>query len=1099
MDNQRKRIISLFTGLCLVSLTTLAQSVFNGQIKDSNGEPLPGATIVEVGTRNGVTTDNNGNFFIKVAKGKRLRVSYVGFDDQIVTAGSNMNVTMKENARNLDELVVVGYGMQHKRDLVGTISQVGGEVLQNRTNPNITRSLQGEIPGLTITMRDGKPIRSGGLHIRGTVNSIGAGGSALVLVDGVEGDLNAVNPDDVENVSVLKDASSAAIYGARGAFGVILVTTKKAAKGSPQVHYSGSVSLQQRTVKPEMVTNGLQWATNFHEAYVNSRGSEPGVIGNVFNVNNMIGNWDKYYLELQKRNSDPSLEKVVLGENGYYQYYGNTDWFDLTYRDNSLSTRHNLSVTGGNDKAAYYISGGYNYSNGIYKIGRENFHTFNFKSKGMLKIRPWLTLENNTELWQRKYHEPVVQYTYSPTNASSTIPIQRQYEQQGYPVAVPRNPDGTWTEAAVYSGYAAFYEGNSWREYKDLKIKSTVTLTADVIKDILQFKGDFTYNHDHATRNQVGLTYTGYNGPTLPVTHQTFSYLENRFYNSAYLASNIYGTFTPKLGAGNHFTAMAGWNIEDDKYKSTRIYRRNLLSRTKANFDFANGDYFYINDNGSYSWGFVGWFYRLNYNWKGRYLVETSGRYDGTSKFPTNSKWGFFPSVSAGWRISDEPFMKSLHDSFLDNLKLRLSVGSAGNGQLSPYRYLSLMSLSTSNVVVNGSQLTYTTAPSPVPANLTWEKAVTYNVGLDADLFRGRLGLTFDIYRKNTLNMYVVGRELPAVYGNSAPKGNNADLCTNGWEASVSWRDHFMLGRKPFKWSVKGSIWDSKSKITKYTSTTKILSTVEDTHYYEGMEIGEIWGYKGAGFFQSDEDVLNSASQSYFRTTDNVGEWHAGDIKFMDINGDKKIDPGNNTLENHGDLVKIGNKTPRYCYSFSASANWNGIGLSMFWQGVGKRDWYPAAESHLFWGQYGRPYAYDLPWQDGSNTAGYDDEGNIVNPGAYWPRKVGWIASRSSGPFVRSANDKYLQKASYLRLKNVTLSYDFPQRLLSKLGFSQLKLYVSGENLLTFTPLRKHARNFDPEVIGAGDPDGWSTTGDVGEGYSYPMMKSYTFGLNIGF
>lgn len=393
MDNQRKRITSLFVGLCLVSLTTLAQSVINGQIKDSNGEPLPGATIVEVGTRNGVTTDNNGNFVIKVAKGKRLRVSYVGFDDQIVTAGSNMNVTMKENARNLDELVVVGYGMQHKRDLVGTISQVGGEVLQNRTNPNITRSLQGEIPGLTITMRDGKPIRSGGLHIRGAVNSIGAGGSALVLVDGVEGDLNAVNPDDVENVSVLKDASSAAIYGARGAFGVILVTTKKAAKGSPQVHYSGSVSLQQRTVKPEMVTNGLQWATNFHEAYVNSRGSEPGVIGNVFNVNNMIGNWDKYYLELQKRNSDPSLEKVVLGENGYYQYYGNTDWFGLTYRDNSLSTRHNLSVTGGNDKAAYYISGGYNYSNGIYKIGRENFHTFNFKSKGMLKIRPWLTLE----------------------------------------------------------------------------------------------------------------------------------------------------------------------------------------------------------------------------------------------------------------------------------------------------------------------------------------------------------------------------------------------------------------------------------------------------------------------------------------------------------------------------------------------------------------------------------------------------------------------------------------------------------------------------------------------------------------------------------
>ena len=421
-----KKLLTILFVSIIFTTASWAQSVIKGQVKDSSGQPLVGATVIEDGTHNGVTTDLDGKFSIKAQPGEKLHISYIGFKEKIITASGNVNVVLQENAKNLDELVVVGYGMQHKRDLVGTVSQVSGDVLENRTNPNVTRSLQGEIPGLTITMTDGKPIRSGDIKIRGAVNSIGAGGSALVLVDGVEGDLNAVNSEDVESISVLKDASTTAIYGARGAFGVILVTTKKAHKGKTQVRYSGNISIMKRTVVPEMVTNGLQWATDFYEAYVNYKGKAPSVIGNVFNKN--ITSWDNWYSELKRRDADPTLEKMRTNSNGYYEYFGNTDWFGIVYRDQSFATQHNVSISGGTDAASFLISGGYNYNNGVYSEGGESFHRYNLRAKGTLKINPWLLLENNTELWQRKYHEPTVMYPYDSSDMSTLIPIQRQIE-----------------------------------------------------------------------------------------------------------------------------------------------------------------------------------------------------------------------------------------------------------------------------------------------------------------------------------------------------------------------------------------------------------------------------------------------------------------------------------------------------------------------------------------------------------------------------------------------------------------------------------------------------------------------------------------------
>ncbi len=1071
-----------------------------GVIKDSKGEPIIGVNVVEKGTTNGTITDLSGNFSLTVKEGAVLHVSFIGYMAQDVVVGNSnkLVIELKEQTEDLDEVVVVGYGVQKRRNIVGAVEQVSGEILENRSNPNVVRSMQGEIPGLTIKMVDGKPSRGADIQIRGAVNSIGSGGSALVLIDGVEGDLTTVNPDDVANISVLKDASSTAVYGARGSFGVVLITTKKAVAGKPKIQYSGSTSIMSRTVEPQIVNNGLQWTNSFYESYYNYKGLAPSTINNVFNK--YAVSWSDWYNELVARDADRSLDRVRVNAKGYYDYFGNTDWHSVIYRNSTWATQHNMNVSGGSESATYLLSGSYYKQDGIYNAGNEDFKRYSLRAKGSVVLRPWLKLENSTDFFRRKYHEPIVMYSNSSTDNSEIFPIQRQLEQQAFPMTLDKNPDGTWTECATYIGWAGFVEGTSYREDNKLDLRNTTTLTADLKKDVLVAKADFTYFYNQSNREQVGGLYTGYVSPTAAVTHQTFSYLENRTYNNEYLAANATLTYTPKLGDNHSLTVLGGWNIEDKTYRSTLINRRGLLVQDKPNFTLMDGVDFTMKDNGSYSWGFVGSFFRTNYSYKGKYLAEVSGRYDGTSKFPTHQQWGFFPSASVGWRISEEGFMQPIKERWLDNFKVRASAGTSGNGLISPYKYLSTMGVAKSTVMINGVSAAYTNAPTPIPNGLTWEKASTYDLGLDIDMFKSRLNAVFDVYKRYTTDMYVAGAELPAVYGNEAPYGNYADMRTDGWEFSLGWRDRLKVAGKDFSYNVKAMVWTSDTYVTRYTSTTNTLPTIYSNRYYEGMHIGEIWGYRVAGFFQNAEDVTNSPSQSQFSNYNGAGNvWQAGDIKFKNLDTDvTKISNGSNTLADHGDLTIIGNSTPRYSYGLNLGANWNGIGISMFWQGVGKRDWYPAKESSYFWGQYGRPYGFALPWHNAANQAGIDENGNITNPNAYWPRLRSYIAEVGAGTLSNPC-DKYLQNASYLRLKTMTIDYTFPTQIANAIGMQDLRVYLSGENLLTFTPLKKWAKNFDPEVIEAGDSDYYNTAGGAGDGYSYPMMKSFTIGINVTF
>lgn len=1077
--------------LCLLATLLAAERAaaqgrtVSGSVTSPAGEPLAGVTLLIEGTTRGTTTDTQGSFTLEAASNEVLAVSYLGYKSRQIKIGTRTRLTieLEEDQNLMDEVVVVGYGTQRRRNIVGAVENISGEVLENRPNPSLIRSLQGQIPGVNISLADGKPSRTASINIRANTQSIGGGGAALCLIDGVEGDLTAMNPEDVESISVLKDASSTAVYGARGAFGVVLVTTKKASKERISVDYSGSVSIISETVRPEYETNSLIWYENFKNAYVGYAHKLPSGINNLFPWSQA---WENEYL---KRMNDPAQSYLdwAVDQNGQYAYYSpGTDWYDLFYRKTTTAQQHNIRISGGGQKASYIVSARYFEQDGIYRVGDERFNQMNVRAKGAIHITRWLTLENNIDFVRRNYHQPT---TYNPK-----LSVRRNLEHQGFPVAKPTNSDGSWTAAAVYTGYANMAEGNTYRDNLKFDMKNTTALTLTLVRDVLVAKADYSYLYNHSRQNDVlsQVAYSG--GPGLETIYPPNSSMSTRENQTEYHNANANLTFTPKLSADHSLTLMAGWNIEHKRGRNTLMGRDGFIVTGQPNYSLMNGVNFTLQDASSYDWGFVGLFYRASYAYKGKYLAELSGRYDGSSKFPRSERWGFFPAASFGWRMSEEKFLRDV--AWINNIKWRFSIGKAGNGNIAPYKYMEVMSFAKAGVIVDGKRPTYTSAPSTVlPDGLTWETSSTIDLGLDINLLNNRLSFVGDIYQKETTDMFVTGAELPAVTGYAAPYGNNADMRTRGFEVSLGWADSFRLGSKPFGYNIRLSLWDSKSVITKYTSKSNTIPLIYKHSYYEGMELGEIWGYHVLGLFATDQEAQEwglAKQQKTFWSGDNAS-WNAGDVKFADLNGDSVVDDGSRRIDDHGDLKKIGNSSPRYHFGLNLGASWNGIDFSVFFQGVLKRDWYPAGESGLFWGQYDRPYGYSLPWQNESRWSEQNPD-----PDAYWPRLRGSLAVSGRGT-LRAANDKYLQNARYCRLKTITLGYTLPRELTRKICMEKVRIYLSGENLFFWSPLKRYAKNYDPEMITAGDSDFSAVVGTDGQGYGYPMTRSVTVGLNISF
>lgn len=702
--------------------------------------------------------------------------------------------------------MVVGYGTLKRAQLVGSVENLSGDAIQDRPNSNVTRSLQGQIAGLNIIQTDGKASHSGNVYIRGNgttyytrksttsasgqKHSIGSEGSALVLIDGVEGPLSQVNPADVETVAVLKDASSAAIYGARAAYGVILVTTKTAEREKFTVTYNGSYSLNSRLIMWEdnVVTDGLEYMEAFYEFYGNdtrvpgSSGKVPTTV-NTASISMSSGDYLDVLRSMREAGDDTTIGG--FGSNGQYLYWSNTNWLKMFYKRYNSSTTHDVSVRGSSKKLTYSLTGRYFTQEGIYKIGEDTYNTYNIRAKAKLQVNDWLSFDNNTSLFRSDQVQPMF---------SNTSVLGKQLEQHGQPIFVPYNEDGTYTLNANKTGFTSFIEGNTGQTDQNVTVVSATGVTLTPKPEVLTIRGDFSYKAIRRQRERYRAPMSFYSAPgnaTEYVT-QASSYKSRWTYDTDYIVANAYATWTPKFGPRHELNVVGGWNLEDYQYNRFYLQRKGMLfADMHDSYELFDGTDINIEQDDS-SYGIVGFFARANYTLLRRYIIELAGRYDGSSKFPTDQRWGFFPSASAGWRLSEEPFMK-WSKAWLDNLKLRANYGSLGNGTISPYSFLETMSINRTSIVVDGKKVNYTSQPTPVPESLTWETVTTYDFGMDLDMLGNRLSFSGDAYRRNTTDLITTGPELPDLYGDDAPKGNHASLKTIGWELTLSWRDAFRL------------------------------------------------------------------------------------------------------------------------------------------------------------------------------------------------------------------------------------------------------------------------------------------------------------------
>ncbi|MDR0421424.1 MAG: TonB-dependent receptor [Proteiniphilum sp.] len=1030
----------------------------SGRVVDEQGEPVIGANIVEKGTSNGTVTGMDGDFAISAEDNAVLQISYIGYLAQEVnTAGKTaLNITLSEDTQTLDDLVIVGYGIQKKVNLSGAVQSVGSEALASRPIANVGSGLQGKIPNLNITIGSGRPDDAPIFNIRGFTSINDTNGETFVLVDNMpvtRDELARLNPDDIDNVTVLKDASAAAIYGARAAFGVILITTKSAKEGKLQINFSGNYALRDRGITPGIET-GVETVMKMKEA---AR----------YPLSAIYSEQQMDYA--RKITEDPSIERVIANpaNPNVWQYYGETDWFDETHKKTASSYTANLNMSRKTENLSYYISGGYYEQSGLLKYGNDVLNRYNIRSKADANLTKWWKLGANLSYTNATYDSPsfLDGYFYWQVNRIPSLDV-------------PKNPDGTWSKAGAEL-IGVLNEGGRRRDRTD-EAQVSLTTQIDIIKDIWKVNADVNIRHTNKARDRENLAVRYRTGPDQPLL-DTFgergieSTNHSAFYSweNMYNVYNIYTNYTNTF-AGRHFlNIMAGYNRELEQRYEYSIVRSGLLTTSLPEINLATGDPAVRNIRRELA--LEGVFGRFNYIYDNRYIFEMNGRYDGSSRFPKGDRYGFFPSASVAWNIINEKFLSGAFDRLgISNLKLRGSYGSLGNQMLSDYYpAVPYMSPAKMSYILDGVQPQMMNQPGVVSPTLSWEKVRTVNYGLDFGLFN-KLNLNFDIYTRYTDDMLTQSKELPAVFGASPPNTNAADLKTKGWEFAVSYRDRFRLSDSPLNWSVSFMLSDSQSEITKYDNPNYNLN-----NYYPGRKIGEIWGFISDGFFKTQEEA-DALDQRNIGTDDVGYKFQPGDIKMKDLDGDNSITFGDNTLENPGDRRVIGNTSVRFPYSLELTADWKGLDVRAFFQGVGKRDWYPGAASIYFWGIYAQPWT--------NVTKKNMDHWTEENPNAYFPR-VKAYAAEDANRELAAAQTRYLQDASYLRMKNLTVGYSLPKSALTHLKISYLRFYFSAENLFTVSRLEKGI-DLDPEII------------DRYNGFNsgaYPMQRIYSIGANITF
>lgn len=909
----------------------LQKNAIKGRILDATGEPVIGATIKVKGTTNGALSDLDGYYTINAQVGDQLEISYIGYKTRTIKAVQGLNnIILQEDSKNLNEVVVVGFGTQKKVNLTGSVAVVDGKKLTQRPVQSAAQALQGIVPGLQISNSSGGSLESNpSINIRGTATiGEGSSGSPLVLIDGMEGDINTINSQDIESISVLKDAAASSIYGSRAPFGVILITTKGGNKeGKVVVNYNNSFRFS-NLIRGKHMMNSVDFASWMNDARTNTGSS-------VFFENDRMKQIIAYhnatpYTPGVRKADDGTLLYAIpakpdnsVWQDGYAYGIDDIDWYNVVYKKTAFAHEHNASVSGGNDKFNYYVSGNYLYNGGFMDMGSDNYKRFNGTAKIGAQLARWIRMNYNMRFTRANYERPsaLTNGLYSDM-ARQGWPVLPLYDRNGYLFSSPSPALGLKT-------------GGQDRKETDI-IYHQLSFILEPVRNWITHV-DFNYKIDNSIRHWDSQRTYNHNVAGEPVIYNQNSNVHEDEFKDNYLNFQLYTEYNKSIAEKHNFHIMGGFQCEQLRRTEFGLQRNGIIDPEKSEVDLTNGlSYQGVaitpNVNGARNqWQTAGFFGRINYNYAERYLAELNLRYDGTSKFRSDKMWKLFPSISLGWRISEENFMKNTKD-WLSNLKLRLSYGSLGNQNIDNW-YQTYQTIAyrafTGYWLQNGQKTNTTSAPGLVSSLLTWEKVESYNVGLDFGFLNNRLTGSFDYFVRNTKNMVGKAPELPSILGTGVPVTNNTDLRTNGWELQLSWNDQLANG---LHYGVTFNLSDSRTKITRYPNNpTNSIDT-----YIKGRYINEIWGYTTKGIAKSNEEM-----NAHLSTTDQstIGSnWAAGDIMYEDTNNDKQINDGARTITDHGDLKVIGNSTPRFLWGIDLNASWKGFDIRAFFQGVMKRD-----------------------------------------------------------------------------------------------------------------------------------------------------------------
>ena len=1037
-----------------------------GVVNDAMG-PVIGASIVEKGnTGNGTITDIDGNFSLNVSSNSTLIVSFVGYKAQeIPVAGKTFfTIDLKEDNEMLEEVVVVGFATQKKVNLTGSVGTATAKDIEARPVANAVQALQGVIPGLNISNsgNGGELNATKSIDVRGT-GTVGkdasgnafSSGSPLILIDGMEGDLNSINPQDIESISVLKDAAASSIYGSRAPFGVVLVTTKSGKSGRAQINYNMNMRYSTPIKMPDMA-NSYEFVNLFDDAEYNGSGKHL-----------YTDEYRQFVYDFMTGESDDYIWGNGSGGKWNYDYSANNvNWLKEYYRNTAPSQEHNVSVSGGSDKMTYYLSANYMTQEGFMRYGTEDYDRYTITAKISAQLTKALKVDYSNRWVRTDYERP----TYMNDDFYNHI------LRRARPVRAVYDPNGYLMSDINYIG--VMRDGGRHNEQKDamaqqLKITVTPLKNWNIIGE-MNIKTDNNWNHweqfvvySHYKDNPEN-TYTA-------LTSANKDQVSEYSLKTTYLNPTVYSNYNFSLKEKHNFTVLGGFQAEIMKYRDMEGARTGLVTTDLPVLNLTTDADSYTLKGLYKNWKNAGFFGRINYDYNGKYLVEGNLRYDGSSRFRRGNRWILTPSFSLGWNVARENFWEKLAD-VVEVFKLRVSYGELANqNTTSWYPTYQTLGVTTNGGkwLQNGALTSVASVPGLISTSLSWEKIKNTNIGFDFGALNNRLTGSFDYFWRKTKNMVGPGVELPAILGATVPSTNNTDLTTFGWELSIGWRDK--VGELGY--GVKLNISDNQTRIDKYPNPTNSLSK-----YMAGELTGDIYGYTTIGIAKTQEEMdAHIASLPKGGQTAIGSKWEAGDIMYADINGDGKIDNGSNTLDDMGDLKKIGNNTPRFRTGITLDAQWKGFDFSMFWQGVLKSDFDPGENSMVFWGTTGSGQWWSTSFKDHMDYFRAEDTASPLgaNVNAYYPR-----------PLFNNKNHKtqtaYLQNAAYMRLKNLQLGYTLPKSLINKIGLQNVRVYVSGENLLTITGL---SDTMDPETAGIGKQGGTV----------YPLSRVYSFGLSVNF